>query len=214
VDATAQSAEVESGRYPSRRPAAIWVLAALWGLLVAAGMGGLWKYAATPGGAADPPPQWPTSSAVPRTPGKATLVMLVHPHCSCSEASIGELELLMARVHDRTTAHVLFVRPHAAPEGWDVTGLWQRAARIPGVTTSWDDAAAEAHVLGAMTSGHTVVYDAGGRLLFHGGITGARGHAGDNLGRARVSALLTRGDADRHDSPVYGCSLEDPLDEG
>ena len=196
-----------------RRPAAIWALAALWCLVVATGMGWLWKYAATPGQATDPPPQWPSSSAVPRTAGKATLVMLVHPLCSCSAASLGELELLMARVHDRTTAHVLFVRPHAAPDGWDATSLWQRAARIPGVTVSWDDAAAEAHAFGAMTSGHTVVYDAMGRLLFHGGITGARGHMGDNLGRARIAALLTRGDADRHDSSVYGCSLEDPSDK-
>jgi hypothetical protein len=181
----------------------------LWCLAVASGMGWLWKYAATPGSATDPPPEWPSASRVERTPHKATLVMLAHPQCSCTAASLGELELLMARVHDLASAHVLFVRPAAVPDGWDATSLWQKAARIPGVTVSWDVEASEAHRFGAMTSGQTVVYDAAGRLLFHGGITGARGHRGDNLGRARIVTLLTRGDADRRESFVYGCALED-----
>ena len=36
-----------------------------------------------------------------------------------------------------------------------------------------------------------------GALLFSGGITGARGHAGDNAGRARVLALLNDAKAER-----------------
>lgn len=185
------------------------MLGVVWTLIVAAGMGWLWKYAATPGSGAEPPHEWPSQSAVERVAGKATLVMLAHPHCSCSAASLGELQVLMAQVHDLASAHVLFVRPETKPEGWDASDLWSRAASIPGVTASWDTDATEAHRFGAITSGQTVVYDAAGRLLFHGGITGARGHVGDNVGRARVVALLTGGHADRRESFVYGCSLED-----
>ena len=56
-----------------------------------------------------------------------------------------------------------------------------------------DDDGAEARRFGAETSGQTLLYDEHGALLFSGGITGARGHAGDNAGRASLVALLNRG---------------------
>jgi hypothetical protein len=203
---------------PAGRPAfrSRTVFAALllgWCLLVGGGIGWLWNYAATPGAALEPPAHWPAESAVTRVAGKATLLMLAHPQCSCTAASIGELELLMARVHDLTSAHVLFVRPESAPGGWDESSLFRRAERIPGVTTSWDSDGIEARRFGALTSGQTVVYDATGELIFHGGITVARGHMGDNAGRTSIVALLTRGEAARHESSVYGCSLEEHAEQ-
>jgi glyoxylase-like metal-dependent hydrolase (beta-lactamase superfamily II) len=40
-----------------------------------------------------------------------------------------------------------------------------------------------------MTSGHVLVYDRSGKLLFSGGIAGARGQEGDNTGSAAASEL-------------------------
>ena len=50
-------------------------------------------------------------------------------------------------------------------------------------------------------------YDARGALLFSGGITGARGHAGDNAGRRAIVALLNRSPARSRATNVFGCSL-------
>jgi hypothetical protein len=58
-----------------------------------------------------------------------------------------------------------------------------------------------------VTSGQTFLYDARGTLLFSGGITGARGHAGDNAGRASIVALLNRAGAATTSTNVFGCSL-------
>jgi hypothetical protein len=58
-----------------------------------------------------------------------------------------------------------------------------------------------------MTSGQTVLYDNEGALLFSGGITGARGHAGDNAGRTSLVELLNRGAAGRSRTSVFGCPL-------
>jgi hypothetical protein len=55
-----------------------------------------------------------------------------------------------------------------------------------------------------------MLYDGNGRLLFSGGITGARGHSGDNAGRSTVLSLLSRDTVDRAETPVFGCSLFDP----
>jgi len=65
----------------------------------------------------------------------------------------------------------------------------------------------EARRFGVETSGQTLLYDAGGRLIFSGGITGSRGHAGDNAGEAALVALLTSGQADRRATSVFGCPL-------
>lgn len=180
---------------------------ALWLLTVAAGIGILWNYESTPGVAAAAPVRWPAASRIKPAADGATLVMSAHPRCPCTRASVGELARLMTQAQGRVTAYVLFVRPPAFSEGWEQTDLWASAAAIPGVTALRDDEGVEAGRFHAATSGQTALYDAAGELIFSGGITGARGHAGDNAGRAAIVSLLTAGEAERRDAPVFGCPL-------
>lgn len=58
----------------------------------------------------------------------------------------------------------------------------------------------------------SMLYGADGRLLFSGGITGSRGHSGDNEGRRAIVSLLTGEGAYKSDTPVFGCSLFDEDD--
>jgi hypothetical protein len=203
-------ASVTGGQGSSRRGRDRWwvLVIALWAAAVLGGLVMLWRYELSPTASAEPPARWPAASAIARSAGRPTLLMSVHPKCSCSRASIAELERLLTDTRGLLDAHLLFVRPRGAPPGWEETDTWRRAKEIPGVVVHVDEAGAEAHRFGAMVSGYTLVYDASGALLFHGGITGARGHEGDNAGRARVLSLLTRGSADRPDSPTFGCDLE------
>jgi hypothetical protein len=106
--------------------------------------------------------------------------------------------------------YVLFVRPAGAPDDWEDTATWATARALPGVTVLRDDDGREAARFGASTSGQTVVYDAAGRLLYRGGLTGARGQEGDNAARRRLLTLLGSGRADRRESDVFGCALDDP----
>ncbi|MGH9361550.1 MAG: RedB protein, partial [Thermoanaerobaculia bacterium] len=145
-----------------------------------------------------------------RGPGRSTLLMFAHPHCPCTRASVAELARLMPRLGDRLTAYVLVVQPPGTDDEWAATGLGERAAGIPGVTTLADRGGAEAARFGATTSGITLLYDADGRLLFSGGLTSARGHEGPSFGQRRIAALLTTGAADRQHAPVFGCSLRTP----
>jgi hypothetical protein len=72
-----------------------------------------------------------------------------------------------------------------------------------------DRDAAESRRFRAETSGDALLYDEHGRLLFSGGITVARGHAGDNAGLGAIEALV-RGDTNvRRQTPVFGCALND-----
>src|ERR1043165_1176426 len=169
---------------PKRDRLVILTSMILWMSVVGLGLAILWNYENTPGVAAKPSVLWPIESRIKRAPDKATLIMLAHPHCPCTRASIGELALLMAHSQGRLTAYVLFLKPAGFSEEWEKTDLWQSAASIPGVNVLSDDDGAEARLFHATTSGQTNLYDAEGRLLFSGGITGARGHSGDNAGRS------------------------------
>src|SRR5262244_4638220 len=184
--------------------------ATVWVTAIVGGFGFLWIYKSKPGLVQQQaPPTWPRDSRLARSADRATLVMFAHPRCPCTRASIHELAQLMARLHDQLEAFVLFLAPSGRTANWDQTDLWSSAAQIPGVTALRDDDGVEASHFGAATSGHVVLYDAKGRLLFSGGITSARGHEGDSFGRQRILALLTTGTADRSDAPVFGCALHE-----
>ena len=180
---------------------------AAWALMIGVGLGLLWDYENAPGLTASPPPYWPSDSHIRLAPDRATLIMLAHPHCPCSRASVGELARLMAQTQARVTAYVLFLKPADSPDDWEKTDLWQSAASIPGVEVVADDDGVEARRFHAMTSGQTLLYDAAGRLLFSGGITGSRGHSGDNAGRSAIVSRLNTGEADRAKTFVFGCPL-------
>jgi hypothetical protein len=184
-----------------------------WLFAVGGGLRIVWRYENAPGTAGSPPAEWPADSRVERQPELATLVMLVHPHCPCSRASVGELALLMTSCRGLVNAHVVFVKPEGFPDRWEETDLWRSAASIPGVSVLLDDGGIEARRFGSETSGQTALYGADGRLLFSGGITGSRGHSGDNAGRSSIVALLTASPAAQRETPVFGCPLFDASSE-
>jgi hypothetical protein len=198
---------VKKGLRPGKRQMLLLTSGVLWLAVVGAGLGVLWDFENRPGVAAQPPAQWPTASRLEPATDRPTLVMLAHPHCSCTRASIGELAVLMAQAALRPQAYVLFLKPAQFSHDWEKSPLWHSAAAIPNVTVVRDDDGLEAHRFGAATSGQTMLYDANGRLLFSGGITGSRGHAGDNAGRTAILALLHRETSERDGSLVFGCSL-------
>ena len=137
----------------------------------------------------------------------ALLVMFAHPRCPCTRASVGELERLLAEAPARCSAKVIFLQPTGMDDEWVESDLWHTASRIPGVTVHRDRSGIEARWFHAETSGQTLLYDRGGRLIFQGGITISRGHAGDNPGRSALLARLRDRTASLAKTPVFGCAL-------
>jgi len=184
-------------------------IALLWVIAVARGARELVKYESTPGPKADSGPLWPVESRLQRNPNQPTLVLLAHPQCPCTRASLSELNVVMQRFGGRMTAYVLFVRPREAPDGWERSDSWRFAQTIPGVVTLVDRDGVEAKRLRGYTSGQTFLYDTAGHLLYNGGLTGARGHEGDNVGRRAILALLSGEARGPLVHNVFGCLLFD-----
>jgi hypothetical protein len=195
-------------RSAARSTAYLWIgLGIAWFAAVVTGLGLLAQYERDPGMAAEAHAHWPVESRLTRDPGGPTLVMLAHPRCTCTRASIAELQEVMARTERRPRTYVVFIKPGGMPGDWEQSDLWRAAVRIAGVTVMRDDDGIEAQRFGAETSGQTFLYAADGHLLFTGGTTGARGHEGDNPGRAAILSLLNQERNDLTRASVFGCSL-------
>lgn len=174
-----------------------------WLLLALFALGWTEKIDGTPGATGHPPAHW---QKLALDPSKPTLIMLVHPQCPCSRASLTELSRLAALCPSKANISVLFLRPAGCPEAFADTDLRRQAEAIPGVLVATDDNGDAARRFGAATSGETLLYAPNGRLLFHGGLTGSRGHEGDNAGLSAVTAWL-HGASGPSQAPVYGCPM-------
>jgi hypothetical protein len=179
----------------------------VWLAAVGAGLWTVWAYDNTPGASAPAPALWPRDASLARSPDGPTLVLLAHPQCSCTAATLTELAEVLARAERPPQTYVLFMKPYGVPDWWERSPLWRQASALPGVTVLRDDDGREAARFGALTSGQVVFYDAAGALRFSGGITSSRAHAGDNPGRRALVALLNEAGPAVDRTNVFGCSL-------
>jgi len=185
-------------------------VAVVWLGAAAAGLSMLWQYDNAAGESANAPKNWPATTHLVRAADRDTLIMLAHPHCTCTSASLAELAEVLARADVRPKTIVVFMKPATFDEGWEQTDLWRTAKKLPNVSVIRDDEGREAQAFGAATSGQTMLYDQRGTLQFSGGITGARAHQGDNVGRQSLVALLNGAPRVRAETNVFGCPLFTP----
>jgi hypothetical protein len=193
-----------------RQSALLFVAAIVWIAGTACGYVAMWKFQHKAGEDAVAPVTWPASSRLSRAPNAPTVVMFAHPRCPCTRASVAELRALLGTNHGAAVkTYVLVFKPHDFADGWEKTDVWRNAASIPGVTVLSDVDGREAARLGARTSGQTLVYNAGGQLVFSGGITALRGEVGDNRGTQSVAAIVEGHAPVTAATPVFGCAIQD-----
>lgn len=195
----------------SRKYLSNLLLALAWFTLVGVGFWKLFVYSNNPGEDARVSADWPKNTHLSRDHGVSTLIIFAHPHCPCSAATIGELERLIPQIRDKANSVIVFFKPAKKSDDWVKNEtLWKRALSIPGVHLEIDDGGIEASLFDAKTSGQTFLYDSEGKLVFRGGITPARGHMGDSVGRSSILQYFKSGTTQITEAPVFGCSLKNP----
>ena len=186
----------------------LWLaLAVFWIVGISFGLYKMSSFARAPGAVGTPPQLWPAETRLNRVSGRHLLLLALHPRCACSHATLEELSRLLAQASATIQVKLLVFRPGRAPDSWSHTALWTKASRVPGVELQLDPDGLEARRFGIATSGHALLYGPHGQLVFSGGITAARGHIGDNAGRAAIVALLANLPAGTDVTRVFGCPL-------
>jgi hypothetical protein len=182
----------------------------LAGLIWAATVGAMYqsirRFETTPGREAAALASWPAKSRIVPAHDRWTLVMLIHPHCGCSRASISELQRIIEMTGTSLQTRVLVYRPSDFRSGWEKTEVVDAATRLPRAEVTIDMDGREARLFGGFTSGQTFLYDRDGRLRFSGGITSLRGHAGVNRGSMDIVDIV-HSRARQGGHPVFGCAI-------
>jgi len=198
---------IEKTATPTKAKSLLVITGLFWLVIIVGGMALFMRYENRAGFAAEAPDGWPLASRIQKSTDRSTLVVLAHPHCPCTRATINELARLMARVGDRLAVYVIFIKPAGVEQGWEQSDIWTSAAKIPGVKVVTDDQGRESQLFGGRTSGQSVLYDKSGKLLFSGGITIGRGAEGDSTGAAAIVSLVMGESEAVQATSVFGCPL-------
>lgn len=175
----------------------------MWAALAACGLLLLYRYSFTAGSREGVPASWPEDTRLAQRAGRPVLLVFAHPQCTCTRATLAVLSEIASELHGALDVGVVIADDGPDPATGEIT---QRARAIPHVRVYFDHDHVESSRFGAVTSGHTVLYDRDGRLVFAGGLTDERGQAGRSFGRTQILALI-RGERATHTSPIFGCGL-------
>ena len=183
-------------------------LAMLWLAFAGAGFCMLWDYAQQPGSIGKVSKAWPANvSEEILAADQPTLLVFLHPECGCSRAALAELERVAVRAQRPCAIRIYFNDSEALARPAKDGELWASAIRIPGAMLITDSEGQITRAFGAETSGTCLLFDSKKRLLFQGGITGSRGHEGDNPNEDALLAALDGRSTGRVQCNVYGCAI-------
>lgn len=186
----------------------------VWIVLVGAGFAGLLQYKGTPGTSVEQlslqPAFFPAEANLQRNVNRPTLVMFAHPFCPCTEATVHELQAIVAELPQLQPAVVIFTLPAGAPQEWRNASAVKRAKQFTGIRVIVDEDARLTKQFPVQTSGHVLLFDAAGKTQFSGGITTLRGHEGRSAGRSAIAALVQNQPIQRATTSVFGCPLFGP----
>ncbi len=186
----------------------------VWGVAISLSIAVICYYDSLHGLMNPSPVSWPPSSGISRS-REFQLVLFIHPHCPCSRATIEELSVIQRYALTKIHVDVLFLHPVGFSKDWVMSALWKKAAAIPHVQVLEDYQGVEAVKFGALTSGHALLFDPEGLLLFSGGITNSRGHIGASAGQRAILAYTSKQKSEAPlpvSAPVYGCPLFNEID--
>jgi hypothetical protein len=181
----------------------------VWLLALTSGFGSLISYQMRPGAAGAATGDWPRGLALNLDPSRLNLVVFAHPKCPCTNATLDELKLLLTQGRGRISSSICFFDPGEEATDWTHTRLIAAAREVPELNVLIDRNGILARKFGALTSGQVLVFDGTGHRVFAGGITGSRGHTGENRGRNLVLELARGETVDSAQTPVFGCALFD-----
>ena len=206
-DSTFVDREESKLRTPTKSRVGLVCLILVWLLASGSGFVMMGAGAARPGGSGLTGKRWPSGTSISLDSQRPTLLIFLHPRCPCSRASLAELAKVEARCRGRFSNLAVLARPLDFPDGQG-RQPWEADARaIASLRVIDDFGGRETERFGVETSGHVLLFEAGGRLLYGGGITSSRGHQGDNPGVEAVVALINGETGSRSFGPVFGCPL-------
>lgn len=151
----------------------------------------------TPGKSSQFKSDFPMQSTLSVIPSKYNLYVFIHPKCGCSVATLDNLKSLAHKqsyLSDLMQIHVILYDPSESPKDWldsqTVKDIQSWASQYP-VIVKHDKSLQEFKLFDAQTSGQSFLFDQNRRLVFSGGLTEERGHAGPSSSVNYILSVLS-----------------------
>ena len=189
----------------------------LWLIALIPGVRYLLAFEGTAGKQGLAPSDWQNTALSAGDPRLPTLLVMLHPKCSCSNATLSELQDAAQSFDHPYNAILLIDPPQGTSFDWRNISAYRDAQKALHASVVLDDNGKVAASFGVFTSGDVLFYSAEDShrhrsLLFSGGVTGGRGMVGSNRGIASLTAAFQNSGQNFHaTTPVYGCGLFDKV---
>jgi len=138
---------------------------------------------------------------------RPTLVLFYHPHCPCTVATLRMLQRMVPHLSVKPNLVLFGYCPEEKPDSWIDSSSTRIAKRISAANVIADFNAVHCRNFGVTTSGHTLLYDAQGKLVFEGGITPGRGHDSDCAASSALAHCIEANASTPIHWPVFGCPI-------
>src|SRR4051794_9783921 len=102
-----------------------------WLIAIGGGFAVLHRYQSTPGSVEASPVCWPLEIPLALEPDRLTVVLAIHPRCSCTRATARALEQLQTTHPGRARLNVLVFKPINTDEKWTSTSTTKSLSRVP-----------------------------------------------------------------------------------
>ena len=179
---------------------AIWLVATAYAYSL------MMRFDTRPGVAGNPLLRWPATAAVQLAKRQRTLLIFLHPKCSCSRASISQLQNLRKRFPDAFHTELVLWQPPGRSPAWNQ--LYRTDSEdLSGTETIADPGGRVAALFDAHTSGYVLLYGAAGNLEYAGGLTPARGVNNEGPGILALERIMSGSTVGVAHQPVFGCGF-------
>ena len=164
-------------------------------------------YASRPGAVGKIPQTRPHSTQLESS--KATQILLFyHPHCPCTSSTVANLTQLRQELKKPFRLVAFAYCPTKEADSWIESEITDSLRQIPNIVIRIDRGGSSAQSFEIVTSGHCLVYNETGHLIFSGGLTPLRGHQGQSRsGEYFVESVNSRVEKTNLNWPVFGCKI-------
>ena len=192
----------------TKSPKYLTLLTTIWVLLILAGFWWVMDYQTKPGTMAIPEEN---KVALDHSKDSWHLIAFLHPECTCSRATMEELDILQKKLGNTLSTHI-FISTELPLEQTVESEIYRTAVKNKNWQVDVDVNAELATQMLAYTSGICYLYSPEEKLIFAGGITASRGHSGPAAGQEIIAKAVSGNKEaiqELQQYPVYGCGIHD-----
>jgi hypothetical protein len=159
----------------------------------------------TPGLSQSVPTNWPEDAGLSRVPGESHLLVFIHLQCPCSKATLSNLKSSLNESIGRHQVTIIFSGTSESA-GRNGRMLVAKGTEL-GAAMVHDHLGTVTRRFRIKTSGHVLLYDGTGALVYSGGVTAGRGVSGPSGGQRSIEQHMLGETIRLREHVVYGCPI-------